>query len=75
MNIKIDGNVLLKNMMFWAEKTDDDCIEMATTDGKLDSEQALINMIERDFAMEFNKEVVEGLKNLGTNEQTIESYE
>ena len=29
MNIKIDGNVLLKNMMFWAEKTDDDCIEMA----------------------------------------------
>ena len=48
----------------------DDCIEMATTDGKLDAEQALTNMIERDFAIEFNKEVIEGLKNLGTDEQS-----
>jgi len=38
MNIKIDGNDLLKHMMFWSEKTDD------------------------------NKEVIEGLKNLGTDE-------
>ena len=66
MKINIDGNVLLQNMMFWSEKTDDDCIEMATTNGKLDAEQALINMIERDFALEFNKESIEGLKNLGT---------
>jgi hypothetical protein len=69
MKIKIDGSDLLKHMMFWGEKTDDDCIEMATTDGKLDAEQALTNMIERDFAIEFNKEVIEGLKNLGTDEQ------
>jgi hypothetical protein len=68
MNKRIDGNDLLKNMMFWSEKTDDDCVEMATVEGKLDAEQALINMIERDFALEFNKEVVEGLKNLGTYE-------
>jgi hypothetical protein len=68
MKINIDGNVLLRNMMFWSEKTDDDCIEMATTDGKLDAEQALINMIERDFAVEFNKEAIEGLKNLRTDE-------
>jgi hypothetical protein len=68
MKINIDGNVLLKNMMFWSEKTDDDCIEMATTNGKLDAEQALMNMVERDFALEFNNEVVEGLKNLGTDE-------
>jgi hypothetical protein len=68
MKRNIDGNVLLQNMMFWSEKTDDDCIEMATTNGKLDTEQALINMIERDFALEFNNEVVEGLKNLGTDE-------
>ena len=71
MKIKIDGNVLLKNMMFWAEKTDDDCVEMATVEGKVDAEQALINMIERDFALEFNKEVIEGLKTF----KTIESYE
>jgi hypothetical protein len=68
MKINIDGNVLLKNMMFWGEKTDDDCIEMATTNGKLDAEQALMNMVERDLALEFNNEVVEGLKNLGTDE-------
>jgi hypothetical protein len=68
MKINIDGNALLKHMMFWSEKTDDDCIEMATTNGKLDAEQVLMNMLERDFALEFNNEVVEGLKNLGTNE-------
>jgi hypothetical protein len=68
MKINIDGNVLLRNMMFWSEKTDDDCIEMATIDGKLDAEQALINMIERDFAVDFNKEAIKGLKNLGTDE-------
>jgi hypothetical protein len=70
MNIKIeiDGNDLLKHMMFWSEKTDDECVEMATTEGKLDAEQALSNMIEKDFAVSFNKEVIEGLKNLGTNE-------
>ena len=69
MNIKIDGNDLLKHMMFWGEKTDEDCVEMATVEGKLDAEQALSNIIERDFALEFNKEVIEGLKNLGTDEQ------
>ena len=68
MKINIDGNVLLQNMLFWSEKTDENCIEMATTDGKLDAERALTNMIERDFAIEFNKEVIEGLKNLGKDE-------
>ena len=68
MNIKINVNDLLKHMMLWSEKTDDECVEMATTKGKLDAEQALSNMIERDFAVSFNKEVIEGLKNLGTNE-------
>jgi hypothetical protein len=68
MKVKIKINDLLKYMMFWSEKTDDECVKMATTNGKLDAEQALINMIERDFAIEFNKEAVEGLKNLGTDE-------
>ena len=66
--MKINEKDLLKHMMFWSEKTDNDCIEMATTDGKLDAEQALINMIERDNAIDFNKEVIKGLKNLGTDE-------
>ncbi len=49
MKINIDGNVLLRNMMFWGEKTDDDCVEMATVEGKLDAEQALTLTLERDF--------------------------
>lgn len=68
MNIKIDGNDLLKHMMFWSKKTDDECIEMATTEGKVDAEQALSNMLERDFTLEFNKEVIKELKNLGIDE-------
>jgi len=62
MKIKIDGNDLLKHMIFWAEQSDEDCIEMATTDGKLDPEEALSNIIEREFAIEFNKDVIKDLK-------------
>jgi hypothetical protein len=68
--MKINGSDLFKHMIFWGEKTDDYCIEMATVEDKLDAEQALANMIEKNFAIEFNKEVIEELKNLGTNEHT-----
>lgn len=64
MKINIEGNDLLKHMMFWGEKTDDECATLATTEGKLDAEQTLSNMIERDFAVEFNKKVIKGLQNL-----------
>lgn len=64
MKINITSDDLLKHMMFWGEKTDEDCVKMATNEGKLNAEQALINILERDFAVEFNKEVVEGLKNI-----------
>jgi hypothetical protein len=64
MKINIDGNDLLKHMLFWGEKTDDDCIEMATSEGKLDAQQALLNIVERDFAVEFNKEAVKGLQEM-----------
>lgn len=64
MKSNIDGNVLLKHMMFWGEKTDDECIALATTEGKLDAEQALLNMLEKDFAIEFNKEVIKGLQEI-----------
>jgi hypothetical protein len=44
-------------------KTDGDCISMTAADNGLDAEQALINMIERDFVIDFNKEVIKDLKN------------
>jgi hypothetical protein len=65
MEININGDDLLKHMMFWGEITDYECSKMATNDKcELNAEQALINMLERDFAVEFNKTVIEGLKNI-----------
>jgi hypothetical protein len=61
---KIDGNDLLKHLSFWHNKTDDECIEMATNEYGVDAEQALMNMIERDFYTEVSNNVVEALKKL-----------
>ena len=64
MNLKIDGNDLLKHLTFWHNKTDDECIEMATGENGIDAEQALNNILERDFCTEMNKNIIEELKNL-----------
>ena len=64
MNLKIDGNYLLKHLTFWHNKTDDECIEMATGEYGVNAEEALKNMLERDFVMEMNKNIVDELKNL-----------
>ena len=64
MNLKIDGNDLLKHLTFWHNKTDDECIEMATIKTGVDAEQALMNMIERDFCTEMNNNIIEELKKL-----------
>ena len=62
MKINIDGNDLLKHLTFWHNKTDDECIEMATGEYGVDAEQALMNMLERDFVTELNKNIIEELK-------------
>jgi hypothetical protein len=64
MNINISQSELLKHLTFWHNKTDDECIQMATGENGVDAEQALINMIERDFATEVNNNIVEELKKL-----------
>jgi len=64
MNINIDGNDLLKHLSFWHNKTDDECIEMAMGEYGVDAEQALMNMLERDFCTQMNNNVVEKLKKL-----------
>jgi len=65
---KLDGNDLLKHLSFWHNKTDDECIELATNENGLDAEQALTNMLERDLCTSINNEVIKGLKNLGNDE-------
>jgi len=64
MNIDIDGNNLLKHLSFWHNKTDDECIEIATGENGVDAEQALMNMLERDFCTEMNNNIIEELKKL-----------
>lgn len=38
MDIKIDGNNLLKHLSYWHNKTDDECIALATNENGLDAE-------------------------------------
>lgn len=62
MEIKIETSELLKHLSFWHNKTDEECIEMATNENGVNAEQALTNMLERDFCTEMNNNIVEGLK-------------
>ena len=64
MNINISQSELLKHLSFWHNKTDDECIEMAMGEYGVDAEQALFNMLERDFCTEVSNNVVEALKKL-----------
>jgi hypothetical protein len=61
--MKIGLTELLKHLSFWHNKTDDECIELASNENGVDAEQALMNMLERDFCTEINNNVVEELMN------------
>ena len=54
----------LKHLAFWHNKSDDECIEMATGEYGVDAEQALLNMLERDFCTSMNNHIVEDLKKI-----------
>jgi hypothetical protein len=58
----------LQVVSFWHNKSDDECIELATNEYDLDAEQALMNMLKRDFVTDMNNNVIEELKNLRDNE-------
>ena len=62
--ININQSDLLKHLAFWHNKTDDECIKMATNENGVDAEQALTNILERDFCTSVNNSVIEGLKGL-----------
>lgn len=64
MKLEIDTNDFVKHLMFWSNKTDDECIEMATGESGVDAEQALMNILERDFCSELNSSMVEELKKI-----------
>ena len=66
--IIFDGSNLLKHLSFWHNKTDDECIELATNEYGLDAEQALLNMLERDFCTSMNNNIVEDIKKINKDE-------
>lgn len=58
----------LKHLSFWHNKSDDECIELATNEYGIDAEQALKNMWERDLCTSINNHVVEELLNQNEDE-------
>jgi hypothetical protein len=55
---------LLEHLSFWHNKTDEECIQMATNEFGVDAEQALLNMLERDLCTSINNEAIQKLRQL-----------
>lgn len=55
---------LLEHLSFWHNKTDEECIQMATNEFGVNAEQALLNMLERDICTSVNNEAIQKLKQL-----------
>ena len=53
----------LKHLSFWHNKSDVECIELATNEYGVDAVEALKNILERDFCTSINNHVVEELLN------------
>lgn len=51
----------LEHLSYWHNKTDEECIELASDKYGVDAEQALKNMLERDFCTSINNRIVEDL--------------
>lgn len=66
--ITIDGNWLLDHLSFWHNKSDDECISLASSEYGVDAEQALNNMLERDFCTEMNNSIIDELQNMDKHE-------
>ncbi len=60
---KINLGQWLKHLSFWHNKSDDECIELATNEYGVNVEEALKNIFERDSCTSINNNVVEELLN------------
>jgi hypothetical protein len=58
---EINPNDLLKELTFWYNKSDEECIEMATNEYGIDAEQALINMFNRTHMTEASNNLLKSL--------------
>lgn len=61
MNIKINLGDFLNHLSFWHNKPDDECIDLATSEYGIDAEEALLNILERDFCTQMNNNIIQDL--------------
>ncbi len=59
--MQISSSNFLNHLSFWYKKSDDECVALASNDFGVDAEQALMNILERDFCTEISDNVVESL--------------
>ena len=61
MSVRINGKSLLEHATFWNNKSDEECIQLASNEFGVDTERASLNMLERDFCTDFNNELIKSL--------------
>jgi hypothetical protein len=61
MELKINQEDLINYLSFWHNKSDDECLTLATNKEGLDAEQALTNLLERDLCTDINNEILNEL--------------
>jgi hypothetical protein len=57
-------NDFLKHIADWRDKSDERCIQLATNECGVDAEQALMNILERDFCISLCNNIVEEIRKL-----------
>ena len=57
MSREINADDFLKNIEYWSDKSDDECIDLATINEQMDAEEALTNLMSKDFAKEIKEEL------------------
>lgn len=58
MKTTINISDLLKHLSFWHNKTDDECIKLASNEYGVDAKEALLNMLERDFCTSVINDII-----------------
>lgn len=61
MELKINEEHLVNYLSFWHNKSDDECLSLATNENGFDAEQALTNLLERDLCTDINNEFLNEL--------------
>lgn len=67
----MDTKKLMEMSSFWHNKTDEECIQMASTEYGVDAAEALSNMFERDFWTQTNNNIINELTKQVLDEKSV----